>query len=385
MTTAAPQVHRKRLASGTLTLQIDHTLLPLEQLLGYAVRQNPRRGFLFVSRVLGKHLPVSPLRMAEVHRLLADQLSLDLPGPVLAIGLAETATGLGEGVARTWQQRTGRTDLTFLHSTRYHLQAPLALHFEEPHSHATAHRVYLPASPEGQRHFREARTLLLIDDEVSTGTTLLNLAAAYLQLNPAVARVVVVSLTDWCGERGQFERQLGVPVQSVSLLQGTHHFTPDPGYHPPVLPAVSGNGQDKTSLLAPHSARLGLDARDTPLMRAAQTRLGQELSGLPSGSSVLLLGSGEFQYLPFWLAHQLQVACPHLRLLTSATTRSPILPGEAIAHRLDFMDNYQDGIPNYLYNVAPGQFARVYVAHEGEAGPDPQLLATLNATALRLA
>ena len=46
--------------------------------------------------MLGKHYPVVPSRMEEVHRRLADKIQLD--GPTVVIGLAETATGLGHGV-----------------------------------------------------------------------------------------------------------------------------------------------------------------------------------------------------------------------------------------------------------------------------------------------
>jgi len=53
---------------------------------------------LFVSKVLGKHWPVRPTVMREIHARLATQIA-NLPGPLLVIGMAETATALGRGVA----------------------------------------------------------------------------------------------------------------------------------------------------------------------------------------------------------------------------------------------------------------------------------------------
>ena len=47
-----------------------------------------------------------------------------------------------------------------------------------------------------------------------------------------------------------------------------------------------------------------------------------------------------------------------------ATTRSPILPGAGIGRRMVFSDNYGEGIPNYLYNVNPDDYARIIVCHE---------------------
>ena len=120
--------------------------MPLDELCGFARRRSRKRGFVFVSKVLGKHYPVRPKRMAEMHDRLAERLT-DVPGPALVIALAETATGLGHGVYEAWLRRSGRDDVLFLHTTRYRLNRPLALTFDESHSHATEHLLYEPADP----------------------------------------------------------------------------------------------------------------------------------------------------------------------------------------------------------------------------------------------
>ena len=50
-----------------------------------------------------------------------------------------------------------------------------------------------------------------------------------------------------------------------------------------------------------------------------------------------------------------------------ATSRSPIALGHAIEQALAFPDNYGLGIPNFLYNVQPGQFDRVLLCSETPA------------------
>src|SRR5688572_4494697 len=110
-----------RLRCGTLHLHIERADMELEELCGYASRRSRKRGFVFVSKVLGKHYPVRPRRMAEVYARLAGRLG-NLPGPVVLIALAETATALGHGVYESWLRQTGRTDALFLHTTRYHLR-----------------------------------------------------------------------------------------------------------------------------------------------------------------------------------------------------------------------------------------------------------------------
>lgn len=373
---------RVRLPSGELTLDVQDTpAWSLDDLLGFGVRRNPKRGYLLVSRVLGKHVPVSPLTMQAAHRALAAQVPADLPGPLLLIGLAETATALGEGVAREWAEATGRSDFTFLHTTRYKQQGPLALGFQEPHSHASGHLVYRPTTPGGPHHFDHARTLVLIDDELSTGTTLENLARAYMALNASLERVVLVSLTDLCPRHAELQAALGLPVLSVSLLRGQLSFAPDPAYRPPALPAVTGDGADKTALLAAQSARNGHDASRSPLLAAALSRLLET----PAGQRVLILGTGEFQYLPYLLALRLQLARPDLKVFNSATTRSPVTVWGQIGSALECSDNYADGIPNFVYNVLPGAYDRVWIGYEGQAAPDARLLGALHATALPLA
>ena len=375
-------VVRVHLPSGELSLTLEPSpAWTLDDLLGFGVRRNPRRGYLLVSKVLGKHVPVSPLTIRAAHRALAEQLPADLPGPLLFIGLAETATGLGEGVAREWTAQSGRRDLTFLHTTRYRQAGTLALGFEEPHSHASGHLVYRPATKEGQVHFDHARTLVLIDDELSTGTTLENLALAYRALNPGLGQVLLVSLTDLCPRHPEVQSALGLPVSSVSLLRGELGFVPDLAYLPPTLPPVTGDGADKTALLAGVSARSGQDASASPLLDAALT----ELLATPPNLRVLVLGSGEFQYLPYLLALRLQRTRPDLRVYSSSTTRSPVTVWGQIGAALEFGDNYGDGIPNFVYNVIPGEYHRVWIGHEGRARPDQTLLALLSATALQLA
>ena len=50
------------LSTGTLSLSISNSMQ--DGLFRIAERQNPKRAFLFVSTVLGRHIPVRP----EVHR-----------------------------------------------------------------------------------------------------------------------------------------------------------------------------------------------------------------------------------------------------------------------------------------------------------------------------
>ncbi len=356
-----------RLKAGTLRLHVEAAEVGLRDLCGFASRRSRKRGFVFVSKVLGKHYPVRPRVMAEMHERLAGKIAA-VPGPVVLIALAETATGLGQGIHEAWLRRTGREDVLFLHTTRYRLSRPLALGFEESHSHASEHLVYLP---EDERHFRTARTLVLVDDEISTGRTLANLAAAYRAVNPHVTEVHLVCLTDWLGPVRQADvaGRVGLTTAVHSLLRGGFTFEDDPAFDPGPIPDVVGRGDTKDGLIPADSPRVGvrglLSADLGGLIRRAGVRPGERL---------LVLGSGEFAYPPFLLARRLEDLGWDVRY--QATTRSPLLVDGDITSSFEFRDNYDDDIPNYLYNAVPDAYDRVLIGYEtrplpaGHALPD---------------
>ncbi len=345
-----------RLAAGELRVAVEQSDLPLEFLCDFASRRNPKRPFLFVSRVLGRHLPVAPQTMRMVHRRLAAKLGPALPGPALVIGMAETAVGLGHGIHEAWRQMSRRHDLLYLHSTRYHIDAPLLSHFEESHSHATSHLLYWPQAAEDAALLTECRTLVLVDDEASTGATFVAVAESCWRYMPQLSQIICVTITDWMGRarRAEIAHQMPVPSHFVSLLQGQYQFLPS-GAPPPAMPNVTGNGGMKDHLLPANWGRLG---RRTPTpLPAAATHL-----PVRRGERILVLGTGEFVYPPFQLARHL--AAQGAEVAVQATTRSPILPGGPIHDTLEFLDAYEDGIPNFLYSVTPGQYDRVLVCYE---------------------
>ena len=127
---------KQQMPTGELTLKVDEARLPLDWLIGFAARANAKRGFLFLSKVLGKHWPVTPRAMQAIHDDLAAQIPPSLPGPVVFIAMAETAVGLGQGVFEAWLRANPNGKALFLHSSRYRVGTVPFFEFEESHSHA---------------------------------------------------------------------------------------------------------------------------------------------------------------------------------------------------------------------------------------------------------
>ncbi|EFC80654.1 phosphoribosyltransferase family protein [Parafrankia sp. EUN1f] len=202
--------------------------LALRRLVGLALRRNPRRAHLLVSRVLGKHLPVPPAvaldagaRLAALVRALPEPGRWAGPGPAAApvpivIGYCETATALGHAVA------DGLPNSHYLHTTRRQVpgSTPL-LEFVESHSHATHHWL-MPQDPDV---LAQPGRLLLVDDELSTGRTALGtiriLHAFAPRTDYAVAALVDARPP---AARDAFEAlaaELGVRIDVVSLVAAT--------------------------------------------------------------------------------------------------------------------------------------------------------------------
>ncbi len=351
---ATPEAFNVQLMRGRLEVRVDQAAVKPDSLFDFAERRNPRRAFLFVSKVLGRHIPARPSVMTACCQKLAEAIPANLPGPVLVIGMAETAVGLGAGVHRALSSE--RTDAVYLTSTRHPLGSELFARFEEEHSHASAHLIHLPQDETLRAMMLKARSLVLVDDEASTGKTFINLYRALVDAGlKHLERVVTAVLTDW--STGSVTRALDLPVAQVSLLQGGYQFVENPSAPLPEMPSVGRVASGDWALSAERDwGRLGTFS--------VEDSLAPELQVHPE-ERVLVIGTGEFVWRPFLLAERLERAGANV--MFSSTTRSPIAQGHSIQHVLSFTDNYGLGMPNYLYNVRPGQFDRVLICSETPA------------------
>ncbi|WP_431947120.1 phosphoribosyltransferase [Actinacidiphila sp. bgisy167] len=382
----------------------------LRDLLGLALRRNPKRAHLLVSNVLGKHVPQRPRIVyeagyglgARVQELLGEEEA----ARAVVLGYAETATGLGHAVA------DGMGTAPYLHSTRRPVPGVEPVGgFEEEHSHATSHLLL----PENPGLLAGDGPLVLVDDEFSTGRTVLNTVRALHTRYPR-RRYVVVALVDMRSEADRallagFAAELGAGVDVIALASGTvvlpdgvlergqalvaaHSATarPEPARPAPAAaphrvhldwPAGLPDG-GRHGFTPAHRAQL---EAELPAMAA---RLAEGLAGSRAEGSrargdghpaprVLVLGAEELMYAPLRLAQALQDALPAAEVRFSTTTRSPVLavddPGYAIRTRIAFPDH--DGPADgpgerYAYNVAGAGFDAV-VAVVDSVGDTPAL------------
>lgn len=361
---------------------------PVADLVGLAVRRNPRRVHLVVSTVLAKHVPVSPAVARQHGSDLGDLVEQALGGAraELVLGYAETATGLGHLVG-------DRLGATVIHSTRR--PGWSALSFEEEHSHATTHRLQ-PRDPD---LLRGSGPLVLVDDELTTGRTILNTVRELHAISPRPA-YVVAALVDLRPDAAralvdEAAAELGTSITFVALLEGEVRTTGEPdaevraAVDAPVDLAPRGPARaDEVAASyawpagVPAGGRHGLGAADADGFETAVVELGEEVGGLVAGAvSVHVLGTEELMYLPHRLAEHLEQTRPALAVTVSSTTRSPVVvrddPAYAVRHGLAFAPHdlgpdaaADDDKPRFAYNLEPGRFDAVVLVVDGATPPD---------------
>jgi hypothetical protein len=344
------------LPTGTLALTVHHSAIAFDQLIGFAARANAKRGFLFLSKVLGKHWPVKPSMMRAIH----EQMAADIPasaGPVVFIAMAETAIGLGQGVFEAWLRANPDREALFVHTTRYRVGEAPIVEFAEAHSHAPRQFLHLHAS------LPSVKTLVLVDDEATTGNTFLNLTNACRALNPGIERVHLATITNFMGAAATeaLSARFGLPVSMGAVLCGEYRFSagqlategaPAQRFDPSADRGASGQ-----------FGRFGLN-RALTLPHGLAERLA---TGIAPGAKVLVLGTGEFMHPSYLLGAALEQR--GFDVMVQSTTRSPILKWGAVSSALAFPDNYGEGVTNFLYNVSPDQYDHVFICHETVAGP----------------
>ncbi|OSZ61491.1 phosphoribosyltransferase [Streptomyces pharetrae CZA14] len=381
----------------------------LTGLLGLALRRNPKRAHLLVSNVLGKHVPQSPSVVyghgLALGRRVRELLGDDAARQAVVLGYAETATGLGHSVA------DGLALAPYLHSTRRPVPGVArAGGFEESHSHATSHLLL----PEDPALLAGSGPLVLVDDEFSTGNTVLNtirdLHARYPRDHYVVVALVDMRSPADAGRLDAFAEELGARMDLVTVASGTVRL---PGgvlekgqalvaeYDTP--PGARGGdthdcaARARSSRTGPHPAHMRVDlgwpqglpdgarhgftpehrARLEAVLPAMATRIAE---ALPEGARrVHVLGFEELMYTPLRLADELERLRPDAEIRFSTTTRSPVLavddPGYAIRTRLVFPahDDPADGPGDrYAYNVA-GAGSDAVVAVVDSAADTPAL------------
>jgi hypothetical protein len=333
------------------------------------LRRNPRRAQLLVSRLLGKHIPAPISDVLMAGHTLGDAVRDACGGRTpLVVGFAETATGLGHAVASV--SAPGGRPAPYVHTSRRPAPSGARLvQFLEEHSHATDQTLaLLPGGIVDDATLRADVPLVLVDDEISTGTTAINairaLHAAWPRSRYVLASLLDSRTDDQQRRASELGAELGTAVTSIALLIGEVSTPPDvltrAALLLDLLPSPTGARGSPVPVVRhavtlpdgiPTLASQGWDSRCEGVLVKAMRTLAPTLPVHRDGRT-LVLGDEEFMYVPQQLA-----AALGSQVRTSTSTRSPAAAVDAAGYPLrtvlSFPATEDAGRPAFAYNVAP--------------------------------
>ena len=368
MTTCAELNYPLQTGILKVTLDGDHDYNQVKKLFRVAERYNPKRSFLFVSTVLGKHFPSRVSEMDIVFDTLCQKLPDDISNFAI-VGMAETAIGLGAGVYQKCVQRFGSG--IYGTSTRFPVSSFIR-NFLEPHSHATNQSLCLPSDSSIYDCLKNIDDLILVDDELTTGTTMSNLANTLLsQTSIQPKRIFVLSITDWSQSQLTLNLLKPTSVEFLSILKGKYTWIGNGNtFRLPMF--TESTVSPKERMASVKSPRYWVECPST--FSEWPRSVSDFIKNTKKGESVLIVGTGEFMAKPLRVAQAIEEIGG--KAYFSSTTRSPAIPNENLEYfegygvhsHIVFPDLYQGQGMNYLYNYDIHKWNRILLYTDAQKG-----------------
>lgn len=318
---------------------------------------NTKRTYLLVNPLQAKHIPVQPSKALEMMSALGRRLASRYPETRLVIGFAETATAIGAAVAAAIGP-----DCVYLHTTREDVAAGRHwIEFREEHSHAVEQKLCGDGLPQW---LAGTNTVILVDDEISTGATLVNMVRALRKAYPALEgkQIVAASILNRVPEENEAamaaegvrsEYLVKLPQEDdAALVEKTviHEAPAAEGRALCLCRRSLGCAPLKNPRLGLTAEAYGASCRET-----AEAFLGEILGEIPQGSRVVTLGTEECMYPALVLGALLEQRRPDCSVRCHATTRSPIGISDAgdypIFSGRKLPSFYDRERPTYLYDM----------------------------------
>ncbi len=318
-----------------------------KQLVAVAKRENnTKRNYLVVNRLQGKHVPVSPGEAMQMFEELAAAARERYGAErTLVIGFAETATAIGAAVAAElggWYIQTTREPI---YDTAY-------FSFSELHSHAVEQTLARGALDEIMPNVDR---ILLAEDEVTTGRTILNIVDVLEQAygKKAFAAVSLLNGMDASAEMRFAEKGIDL----VYLVKTNHKS------YEAKAEQYQGDGACFAPMFSENSysvLEIGgyINARrltEGEAYRKACAGLWEKIhKAVPDkGCSILVLGTEEFMYPALYIGYCIEKRGCRVRF--HATTRSPIAvsteEGYPLSVRYELRSLYAKDRRTFIYDI----------------------------------
>lgn len=293
---------------------------------------NTKRNYLVVDPLQGKHVPVEPSKALNLFKSLAEKLQGKYEGErLLLIGFAETATAIGAQAAITLGTKYIQTTREVIPDARY-------LFFSEAHSHATEQKL---VKDDIDRVINDIDRIVFIEDEVTTGNTIMNIIKIITKEYQKKIKFAVASLlngmteeslkiyqdekielhylvkTDHSGYGAVAEQYRCDGLYICAIPENHTHESAD-------IDVQSEKNMREHIISIPgwKNARRFVDAKqyETACRKLAETVIAE--TGVKQGERVLVIGTEEFMYPALLTGQEIEKMGCEVR--SHSTTRSPI-------------------------------------------------------------
>lgn len=308
---------------------------------------NTRRKYLVVNRLQGKHIPVSPKEALQMFRSLAELIKEAYPSErILMVGFAETATAIGAAVAIECQA-------AYMQTTREVIDGVDYLYFSESHSHATEQKL---VKTDLDKIIGKTDRIVFIEDEVTTGNTILNIVRLIQKTYAQPVSFAVASILNGMNEEAlENYKNLKIPVHYLvktahdTYTEIAEQYQADGTCHICTKPQEKEVEQQKEvqqqiEMQQTKEAQQPIEVQEisgwinarrlhtADTYKQACEQLWQEIQQkygytkytkeTETGRRILVLGTEEFMYPALYVGAKLEEAGYTVRM--HATTRSPI-------------------------------------------------------------
>lgn len=293
---------------------------------------NTKRNYLVVDPLQGKHVPVEPSKALNLFKSLAEKLQGKYEGErLLLIGFAETATAIGAQAAITLGTKYIQTTREVIPDARY-------LFFSEAHSHATEQKL---VKDDIDRVINDIDRIVFIEDEVTTGNTIMNIIKIITKEYQKKIKFAVASLlngmteeslkiyqdekielhylvkTDHSGYGAVAEQYRCDGLYICAIPENHTHESAD-------IDVQSEKNMREHIISIPGwmNARRFVDAKqyETACRKLAETVIAE--TSVKQGERVLVIGTEEFMYPALLTGQEIEKMGCDVR--SHSTTRSPI-------------------------------------------------------------
>ena len=340
---------------------------------------NTRRKYLVVNRLQGKHIPVSPKEALQMFRSLAELIKEAYPSErLLMVGFAETATAIGAAVAIECQA-------AYMQTTREVIDGVDYLYFSESHSHATEQKL---VKTDLDKIIGKTDRIVFIEDEVTTGNTILNIVRLIQKAYAQPVSFAVASILNGMNEEAlENYKNLKIPVHYLvktahdTYTEIAEQYQADGTCHICTKPQEKEVEQQKEvqqqiEMQQTKEAQQPIEVQEisgwinarrlhtADTYKQACEQLWQEIQQkygytkytkeTETGRRILVLGTEEFMYPALYVGAKLEEAGYTVRM--HATTRSPIAVSKEEKYplhtRYELASLYDKNRTTFVYDLA---------------------------------